>query len=619
MDTGADDISGFLAARHPFDLLPAGERAALAACMSARTLAAGAVLMNPGDQVDRLSLVRHGALETRSPDGELLARLGEGDAAGIRSLLSGGRAVNRITALEDTLLFDLPAAAFHRLRGAYPAVNYFFAPQGADRLRGARAAAGWDSQAALVGRRVGELVRREPVTVGPDASIAEAARLMLRSDVSCLPVVADGRLLGILTDRDLRNRVLAAGMDPSSPVAVAMTPGPKRVEETAFLFQAQILLARHRIHHLPVMRGDRLLGLVTSTDLLRSQVRSAVFLAGDVGEREDADGIAAALKPLPDVMHDMVQGGVGAYAIGHAISALADAATVRLVELAERKLGPPPVPYGWMALGSQGREEQTARSDQDNALVLDDSYDEAGHGPWFAAFADFVCDGLARAGYVHCPGGIMAKNPSWRMSLSGWKDTFRRWIRTPHPEALLNSSVFFDMRPVAGRLKLVQELQETVVAQAKGQGLFLGHMAGNAVAHQPPLGFFRNLVLISGGEHHRSLDLKHSGLAPIVDLARLYALDAGVPQVNSHDRLLAAAEAGAVSRSGAKDLADALEFLGTIRLRHQALRLREGKPPDNYLSPEELSPFERGHLKDAFAVVKAMQQAALSAYRGGRA
>lgn len=618
MDSSHQTVRAFLAEHHPFDLLPDAELLALSQRMAVGRLAAGAVLMSPGDRVEALSLVRSGSLETRSPDGHLLARLGEGDCAGVRALLAGGVAVNRITALEESELYHLPRAEFDRLRATHPSFGYFFSPQGGERLRGALGTGTVTDRWGLTGTRLADLLKRPPITIPRDASIRQAATVMSEHNISCLLVEEEGRLCGILTDRDLRRRVLAAGRPPEDAVAEVMTANPLSIQSTAWLFEALIMMSRHDIHHLPVTRGERPVGVVTATDLLRTQSKSVVYLAGDVAQRDDPHGIAEALKGLPDMVYELVEAGASAYSIGHAVSALADAATSRLIQLAELALGPAPVPWAWLALGSQGRNEQTARSDQDNCLVISDRFDPARDGPWFERFARFVCDGLDIAGYVHCPGGIMAMNPRWRMTLAGWRKTFAQWIGQPEPEALMYSSVFFDMRHVAGDASLFQELQSAVLRQAKGSRLFLGHLVGNALTHQPPLGIFRNFVLISGGEHNKTLDMKHSGIAPIVDLARIYALDAGIPAVNSQDRIEAAAEAGAISGDGGRDLMDALEFLSLVRLRHQARLMRGGQKPDNYVMPQELSPFERGHLKDAFSVVKSMQAAAVSAYRGGR-
>ncbi|WP_158045230.1 DUF294 nucleotidyltransferase-like domain-containing protein [Skermanella pratensis] len=607
-------VREFVAAQPAFNLLPKDELDALAALVTPVDLGRGEVLMRPGDPVTRVSMVRSGVLEARTGAGDLIAHLAEGDLAGAWSSMADGTALCQVTALEDTVLYQMPAELILRLRESHPEFDRLVDPQAGQRLRGVR-----DRMAPASRRLVGDLIRRPPELISPGASIGDAARRMRQAGVSCLPVVENGHLLGIVTDRDLRNRVLAADRDPAEPVASVMTPDPHRIEDTALIFQAEILMARHGINHLPVMRGTALAGVVTSTDMLRTHVRSVVFMAGDIAGRSDAAGVAEAVKPLRDMVHDLVEGGSSAYGIGHAVSAITDAATERLLQLAEHRLGPPPVAYLWMALGSQARNEQTACSDQDNALILSDDYEDAANGDYFKALAEFVCEGLDHAGYTLCPGDIMARNPRWRMPISGWSRTFARWVGEPLPEALMNASVFFDMRPVAGQSSLFHDLQQEVLKLTRSNGLFLGHLVRNALTHQPPLGFFRNFVLISGGEHHRSLDLKHSVLAPIVDLARVYALDAGSPLVNTHDRLIAAGETGKVSRDGARDLVDALDFLSLVRVRHQVRLLKAGKTPDNYLSPQELSPFERGHLKDAFAVVKLMQSAAVAAYRGGMA
>lgn len=618
MDVDLSEVRDFLAAHHPYDLLPEDELAAVARMVGMHRLPRGSVLMEPGERIDVLSVVRDGVLETRSAEGQLLARLGKGEAAGVRALLRGGVVLNRITAIEDTSLYQLPGAEFHRLREAHPPFCYFFAPQGAECPRVARAAIGIGDQFGLIARRVGELVRREPVVIERTATIREAAETMSRAGVSCLPVVEGGRLCGILTDRDLRNRVLAAGRSPGDPTEAIMTAPVRSVPASARLFEALLLMARHNIHHLPVLHDDVPTGLVTSTDLLRTQTRSIVFMAEEVHERENAEGIAETLRNVPNMVFDLVEGGANAHAIGHAVTSLADAATERLVQLAEAEFGPPPVPYAWLAAGSQGRYEQTARSDQDNCLLLSDDYDPGRHEAYFAAFATFVCEGLDTAGYVFCPGEIMAMTPRWRQPLQHWVRLFSRWIDEPDPEALMYASVFFDIRPVCGDSELFQHLQAEVLRRAQGKRLFLGHLTGNVLTRQPPLGLFRNFVLISGGEHHRTLDLKHAGIVPIVDLARIYALDGGLSQVNTADRLEAASNAGKISREGARDLMDALEFLALVRLRHQARQIRDGRRADNYLAPAELSNFERSHLKDAFSVVKVMQSAAAASYRGGR-
>lgn len=619
MDIEIIEIRDFIAARSPFELLPTEELDRIAKKIQVRYLRAGTELMAPGDKVELLSIVRSGALETHSPEGQLLARLDEGEAAGVRALLRGGQAVNRIVALEDSLIYQVPADDFHRLRDSYPQVSYFFGPQGAARLRGAldHASASGGDQMGLITRRVAELVGRKVIVTTPTTTVRDAAQTMTESRVSCILVVEGELLVGILTDRDLRTRIVVAGLSGETLVGDVMTVTPMSIDASALLFDALLTMTRNSIHHLPVVRDGKPIGVITSNDILRAQTRSVVFLAGDIHRQTTAEGMARILENVPDLVYEMVGAGAGAYTIGHAVSALTDATTERLIKLAEQNLGPPPVPYVWVAAGSQARFEQTAQSDQDNCVVISDDYDAALHGEYFKALTRFVCSGLNTCGYVYCPGDVMAQTDQWRQPLSVWREYFRKWVDVPDPKALMLASVFFDMRPIAGDMEIFNTLQAEVKKRASGNRIFLAYMVSNALTHQPPLGLFRNLVVIHGGEHNNTLDLKHTGVVPLVDLARIYALDAGIEATNTHDRLQAAGDAKIISNDGARDLIDALEFLGLTRLHHQARQIRDGAKADNYLQPQELSSFERSHLRDAFSVVKSMQAAASARYRGG--
>jgi CBS domain-containing protein len=305
----------------------------------------------------------------------------------------------------------------------------------------------------------------------------------------------------------------------------------------------------------------------------------------------------------------LIDAGATSQNAGHIVTTLADTVTSRLLELAEKKFGPPPVPYVWLAGGSQGRQEQTAISDQDNCLMLDDSYDADLHEDYFRDLADFVCDGLNTAGYVYCPGEMMAKTDKWRQPVATWLQYFTNWIQNPEPKALMLCSVWFDLRPIYGKASLYEQLHRQIVPMASGNRIFLAFMVGNAQSHHVPLGFFRNFVMIRGGEHDRTLDMKHSGVVPIVDIARIHALGNGITAVNTSNRLQAAIHTSSISAQGARDLMDAYEFISITRLKHQVAQIRSDTRPDNFLRPESLSAFERSHLKDAFNVIKTLQTA----------
>lgn len=616
MDIELVEIRDFLSGLHPFDLLPDEVLDRLLSDIKSRYVREGADVLEIDRTCEFLYIIRTGAVETHAPDGALLARLSEGEIFGARTLLSGGRMRNRIAAIEDSLFYLLPAGAFLELVKTYEQFAYFFAPLGAERLRDAQAVRGdTGDQLKLMSIRVGDMIVREPVTVDCSASLRQAGRTMRDNQVSCLLVMDDGRLAGILTDRDLRNRVVADAIDVSTPVSDVMTADPITLDHDALAFDALLIMTRRNIHHLPVMRNGSVTGVVTNTDLMKLQTTSAVYLVGDINKQTDYEGLAGDVSRVPGLLADLVEAGGSSVNIGHVLTGVTDAVTTRLLALAEEKLGPPPVPYLWLAGGSQARQEQTGQSDQDNCIILDDSYSDDEHGAYFESLARYVNDGLNAAGYVYCPGEMMACTPKWRRPLADWKNYFIDWIEKPEPMALMLSCIFFDLRPVFGEQRLFAELEGLIRDKAKGNRIFIAHMVANALKHTPPLGFFRNFVLKRGGEHDRQFDLKHSGVVPIVDIARVHALDGGIAAVGTWDRLIAGRAAGLLSEEGSRDLMEAYEFIALTRLKHQAGQIRNGKAPDNFVAPEDLSHFERSHLKDAFLVVKTFQSALASAYQ----
>ncbi|MEO7244308.1 MAG: putative nucleotidyltransferase substrate binding domain-containing protein, partial [Rubrivivax sp.] len=414
---------------------------------------------------------------------------------------------------------------------------------------------------------------------------------------------------------DLRNRALAAGLDSGAPVADIATRAPLTVDVDAPAFDALLVMTRHNIHHVPVMDGGRVVGVVTAADANERRGHSAVYLVGDIHKQTTLDGLMACAVGVKTLQRHLADAGASAYATGHMVTAISDALTTRLLQLGESRLGPPPLAYAWVAAGSQARHEQTAKSDQDNCMVLDDAYDAATHGAYFDALSRWTCDGLAACGYVHCPGEIMAMTDRWRQPRRVWAGYFQQWIDTPDPSALLWASVFFDVRVIAGDAALLDALREPVLRRTREARLFLALMVGNALEHQPPLGLFGSLSTARRGPLKGMLDLKHDGTVPVIDLARIYALGAGHAAVNTHDRLTHAADGGEISPQAVRDLREAFEFLSSLRIRHQARQMAAGFEADNHLRPEQLSNFERSQLKDAFGVVKTLQDVLAQRYR----
>ncbi len=610
----------FLQAHHPFDQLSEQILSAVVERLESRSANAGSKILEPGQRNDALWVIRSGAAEVHDHTGSLLARLGEGDSFGTRSLSRDGEVHATVSAIEDSTLLCLAADDFNALSRQHAQFRLFFGADSPKRLRGALQIQeqGESAGFSLMTTPVLEMLTGGPITVDASASILDAARKMTDHRVSSLLVVENDSLVGIVTDRDLRSRVIASGLSYENSVREVMTASPHTISPSDYTHDALIEMARNGFHHLPVMDGNRIVGMITSTDILHRRSASPLYVISEIYRCEEVECLTAATKRLPQLLVGLVDANASAHSIGHIVTSVGEAVTNRLLMLAEKTFGPAPVEFAWVAGGSQARNEQTALSDQDNCLLLSDDYDERRHGEYFEALARFVCDGLNACGYIYCPGEVMAMTPKWRQPLKVWKRYFENWIDQPKPDALLNATVFFDLRRIQGDAQLFQELQTHFLERAQANRIFQAYLAANALQFQPPLGFFRNFVLIKGGEHDHTLDLKHRGVVPIIDLARVYALACGVADVNTRDRLAKARGEGGLSAVGGADLGDALEFISEIRLRHQATQAKAGRKPDNFVSPADLSQFERNHLKDAFAVVRTMQSSLSQRFQTAR-
>lgn len=618
MDVELIEIRDFLAAHHLFDVLPEAVLARLPKALSVRYLRRGGVFPPPSAEKQALYLVRRGAIELRDAAGELIDKLGEGD---FHFAINGGNKEQQAPAgiaVEDTLLYVLPQDRLAVLRGEHPKFDQLFSASVADRIGKAlasirRAASG----GTLINVEVGELIARSPVCASANTSVRVAASRMRENRISSLLIVDQERLIGVITDRDLRNRCVAEAFDVDRPVRDIMTADVHTVGRHAPAFEALMLMARLNVHHLPVLDRDRLVGVVSASDLIRHESANAVYLVAEVRKASTLGALVELSRKLPELHIRLAASDATARHVGEAVSAVTDAITVRLIELAEINLGTPPMTYAWVAGGSQARREQTSHSDQDNALILAD-VPTTEQSDYFAALARSVNDGLNACGFVYCPGDVMAKNPKWRQPLQTWRAYFDDWVDKPEPMALMLSSVFFDLRVVHGDRALLDTLQRENLAKSRANSIFLAHMTGNALKHRPPLGFFRHLVLISGGEHDQTLDLKHCGVVPVVDLARVYALAEGAMEISTLERLHAVAGGSAISSDGARSLADAYELIATLRVQHQASQLRRGETADNFLPPKRLSALERAQLKAAFNFVSEMQRTLISRFPTAR-
>lgn len=591
-------LTQFLASVHPYDSLTEADLSALTEVSDAQSFQTGDTVFGVGELVQKLYVIAEGEVEITDETGVQLSLLGPRNSFGERALLRGDRASRTATISADAKLIAIPDKTFFALIKSHKEVAKFF-----DRRRPPRTE-GRD----LTTLRVEKLMSRDPVTCTPQTSIRDAAGRMYEARISSICIADAEGFHGLVTVRDMNGKVVAQGTDPALPVSTIMTQDPLTLEPTAFVMDVLHLMMERGIGHIPILEGTALKGIVTQTDLTRAQAMSSADLVGRVAKAADATAMAHVTADIPNLLLQLVEAGNRHEVITRLITDIADTATRRLLALAEAHLGPPPVPYLWLACGSQGRQEQTGVSDQDNCMILSDTVTPSDM-PYFTALAKFVSDGLDTCGYFYCPGDMMATNPRWCQPLHVWRDYFEGWIAKPNPEAQMLSSVMFDLRPIGGDTELFANLQRDTLGMASKNSIFTAHMVANSLKHQPPLGLLRGLATIRSGEHRNQLDLKHNGVVPIVDLGRIYALQGQLLPANTRARLEAAVASGIVSKSGGADLLDAYDLIAATRLEHQAVEIRGGGKPDNFIDPATLSDFDRSHLRDAFVVVKTMQSA----------
>lgn len=617
------EIDAFLRQHPPFDALPDDAVHALARVLTIRYARRGAMVLEAGVHNEHLFIVRSGAVELLEGGTDLALMISSGGCFAFPSLLRGGMTRHGVKALEDTLLYCVPQDLFHQLCRQHAAFRIYFSSEEADRLRAAIARTG-EGQAALgslqaAATPLSKIVSGRPLVTAPsDITCGMAASVMAAEDVSTLLIKDGPDLKGILTDKDLRKRLIALGKPYDTPIRDIMTPDPVTVPKASAGFEALLLMMRHSFSHLPVTdAAGEVVGLVSARDLLKRMSLHALHLAQDVAKASTPEGVCAAIKPLQQSLVALVDADLTAHVIGEFVSSVGEAAHRRLAQLGEEALGPPPLSYDFVVFGSLARKDQSGVSDQDNGFVFDDAYNAAEHGDYFRRLSTFVCDHLNAAGYVYCPGGIMATNDEWRKPLAAWRDTFSAWISSPDPKSVMHTSIFYDMRPVHGSGRHVRALRDAMVASARGNSVFQAHLAKDALSVTPPLGFFRQLVVEKDKGGEEALNIKKRGVMPINDIVRLKALANNVTAVSTRERLLALKEMKVLNDGDVRDLLDAHEFIAMTRLRHQARQVSLGEPVDNLVHIGDLSRFEKDHLKDAFAIVRRQQAAISLSYLGG--
>jgi CBS domain-containing protein len=599
------DIAEFLRGHPPFDTLDDEALERVASSAEIEFHAAGTAILESAEETSRFAyVVRRGSVELLI-DGRLLDLLGEGEMFGFASLLEEAPLGFVARAAEDTLVYRIPADSIRPVLERPDAVRFVARSMN----KGVRLLAGHEQEPVPTpaGRRVRELIRAKPLVCPSDTTVQDAAQRMIDAGVTCT-VVDLGDRLGIVTDRDIRTRVVAAGAGPETPISEVMSAPAWTVAGDRTGTEALLEMIEHGVRHLPVLDpARRLIGVLDDVDLMAAERRAPFRLRAQIARSSDAGAVARAASELPDTVIALHDAELPAAAISRAIGSIHDSATRRLIDLAHADIGPAPVPYTWLATGSYGRFEPFPSSDVDTALAWDGPDDDEELRSWMRTFAERILEGLAAAGFPPDDKGAVASSPLFARSIEGWEAAARSWVEHPDRDrGLMLLCVVVESDPVWGKTSAAEHLA-AAFARSPNRELLLRRLAAAALAERPPTGFRRHRVLFWGGER-KVLDIKKAGLLPIEALARWGGLAAGVSAASTRARLEASEAAGTLRSEDAAILRDAFELASALRMEHQVEQLRAGGEPDNLIEPQSLAPLTRTALKEAFRAVARVQR-----------
>lgn len=451
---------------------------------------------------------------------------------------------------------------------------------------------------------------RNPIVCSPDLPVRKAVARMHENNVGSIIITDDERHpTGIFTLRDLRTMVAEEKGPLDTPVSQVMTRDPICLTAHADAFEAALLMAEHHFAHLCVIDEERrLIGVVSERDLFALQRVDLVNLARTIGTASHLRTLVSLRSDVSRLVDAMLAHGADSGQVVKIITTLNDVTVRRVLELNIKK-NDPGIPFTWLTFGSEGRQEQTLLTDQDNGILFDtpQGMTEDQVREKLLPFAQTVNQELAECGFTLCKGNIMASNPKLCLSGKEWDDWFIRFIDASTPQNLVYSSIFLDMRAVFGPTKPLEDLFDKVLTRIRKNALFQKMLAGNAITRRPPLTMFRSFRYASDGKKH-TLDLKRQGLAPFVEAVRVFALANGVEEANTLERMDRLVAREVFDPKDANAWKEAYSLIQAIRMRAHQEMLDRGEPLSNYINPDDLNPLDRRILRESFRQAQRLQQ-----------
>ncbi|HSU52094.1 MAG TPA: DUF294 nucleotidyltransferase-like domain-containing protein [Segetibacter sp.] len=539
---------------------------------------------------------------------------------GISILLNRKRSLKTAIAKKGTIVYTLGRKNFVELCMSFEKFFHYFTAQFGNKMLDDEFAhfvkrpnffeESFIAADQLYSKKIESIQYREIVSCSGSTPIYVAAQKMAKSKVSCLFVTDEnGKITGFVTDITIRDKVVANLSDANNPVISIIDKPIVSIGTNAYVYEAILMMFRTKTRYLLIKNNGEYVGFQSRNKLLSEQAQSPLIFIQSVKSATTVTELKSKWEKVPEIVTQLLERGVNAEIANQVITTVADTIAIKVIEGVIDEMGVPPAKFAFMVLGSEGRKEQTLKTDQDNAIIYEDKANEHREEvrAYFLQFADSVSTKLNDIGFSFCEGGFMAKNPNWTHSLSHWKRNYASWIEDALAETAIKFSTFFDCRFLYGEASLVEELKMFLDEELQKplEKLFY-LMAKNALQYEPPLTFFRNIRTTTIGTQE-VFDIKKT-MTPIVDLVRVYSLQNRVFEVNTGERLRALKDVNVFTETSYNELYQSYYFLMSMRLKNQANQIMNDKrDPDNYIDLNSLTKIEQGTLIEIFKTITNFQ------------
>ena len=606
-----DRVAYFLKDHAPFSFIPNEELQKVVGSFKVKYYQKGQLLFEQGQLNSGFAFVlRKGnvlLLQRSETESTLVDQCEPGDVFGVRSILSGNSYVMSAEAAEDSLVYLIPKEQFDELLNTYQRFALFFASGYAAGQALARTNSSNSSLSLTIPEENKLSFSKEVLTCKPETTIQKAAKLMAAKNVGSVVVVdkKDG-LLGIITDRDLRVKVIAQGLDFSLSVDQIMSSPVISLPDTSTVTEVQMKMIDASVHHVILTKGTttQLAGIVSDHDVLISQLNHPSAIIKALKHSDSPEEWKELRQKAEEMLRLFIEQDVSMELLARLIFQINDVIIQKAIDLHVEELELEGVEFAWVSLGSEGREEQMLRTDQDNAVVYSDSNISDTEKTKLHELAERVNSTLEMCGFEKCPAEIMARNSKWCQSLDQWKSYFDEWVINPDPKSVMHCTIFFDFRLVSGSKRLVEDLQQYLFGLLKSNRNFIGHLAKNATQNPPPLSFFKNLIVERSGEHEDRFDIKRRAMMPLVDAARVLALEHRLTAKNTIERYKQLIELEPNHQELMEEAHQAYGLLMKYRTREGLAKNNSGR----YVEISKLNKLEKQILKNAFQPIKELQE-----------